>query len=149
MFGSLAATAGSFESRLALYIVGGVIALVIINLLLDGIRRYIRGLDSAALGALLIFLGYKASELKLVSVLANLLYLVGGTLFAVGVLVFVLMMIIKRKRAVKRSGPPMPKDKTPKEPKSEESKPEENQTEEPKHAEPKTEEPKHAAKVKS
>lgn len=149
MFGSLAATAGSFESRLALYIVGGVIALVIINLLLDGIRRYIRGLDTAALGALLIFLGYKASELKLVSVLANLLYLVGGTLFAVGVLVFVLMMIIKRKRAVKRSGPPMPKDKTPKEPKSEESKPEENQTEEPKHAEPKTEEPKHAAKVKS
>ena len=148
MFGSLAATAGSFESRLALYIVGGVIALVIINLLLDGIRRYIRGLDSAALGALLIFLGYKASELKLVSVLANLLYLIGGTLFAVGILVFVLMMIIKRKRAVKRSGPPMPKDKTPKEPKSEESKSEEPQTEEPKHAEPKPEEPKHAAKEK-
>ncbi len=148
MFGSLAATAGSFESRLALYIVGGVIALVIINLLLDGIRRYIRGLDTAALGALLIFLGYKASELKLVSVLANLLYLIGGTLFAVGILVFVLMMIIKRKRAVKRSGPPMPKDKTPKEPKSEESKSEEPQTEEPKHAEPKSEEPKHAAKEK-
>ena len=148
MFGSLAATAGSFESRLALYIVGGVIALVIINLLLDGIRRYIRGLDSAALGALLIFLGYKASELKLVSVLTNLLYLIGGTLFAVGILVFVLMMIIKRKRAVKRSGPPMPKDKTPKEPKSEESKSEEPQTEEPKHAEPKSEEPKHAAKDK-
>ena len=138
----------SFESRLALYIVGGVLALVIINLLLDGIRRYIRGLDSAALGALLIFLGYKASELKLVSVLTNLLYLIGGTLFAVGILVFVLMMIIKRKRAVKRSGPPMPKDKTPKEPKSEESKSEEPQTEEPKHAEPKTEEPKHAAKDK-
>ena len=148
MFGSLAATAGSFESRLALYIVGGVIALVIINLLLDGIRRYIRGLDTAALGALLIFLGYKASELKLVSVLTNLLYLIGGTLFAVGILVFVLMMIIKRKHAVKRSGPPMPKDKTPKEPKSEESKSEEPQTEEPKHAEPKTEEPKHAAKDK-
>ena len=148
MFGSLAATAGSFESRLALYIVGGVIALVIINLLLDGIRRYIRGLDTAALGALLIFLGYKASELKLVSVLTNLLYLVGGTLFAVGILVFVLMMIIKRTRAVKRSGPPMPKDKTPKEPKSEESKSEEPQTEEPKHAEPKSEEPKHAAKEK-
>lgn len=148
MFGSLAATAGSFESRLALYIVGGVIALVIINLLLDGIRRYIRGLDSAALGALLIFLGYKASELKLVSVLANLLYLIGGTLFAVGILVFVLMMIIKRKRAVKRSGPPMPKDYTPKESESEESKPEESQSEEPKHAEPKPEEPKHAAKVK-
>ena len=148
MFGSLAATAGSFESRLALYIVGGVIALVIINLLLDGIRRYIRGLDSAALGALLIFLGYKASELKLVSVLANLLYLIGGTLVAVGILVFVLMMIIKRKRAVKRSGPPMPKDKTPKEPKSEESKSEGPQPEEPKHAEPKPEEPKHAAKEK-
>lgn len=148
MFGSLAATAGSFETKLALYIVGGVIALVIINLLLDGIRRYIRGLDSAALGALLIFLGYKASELKLVSVLTNLLYLIGGTLFAVGILVFVLMMIIKGKRSAKRSGPPMPKDYTPKEKTAEDSKSEEPKPEEPKHEEPKTEEPKHAAKEK-
>ncbi|MBQ6439923.1 MAG: hypothetical protein IJJ06_07245 [Mogibacterium sp.] len=113
MFGSLISTmsgkAGSFESKLMLYIIGGVLALVIINLLLDGVRKFIRGLDTAALGALLIWLGYKASTLQLVSVLTNLLYLIGGTLFISGVLIFIIMTAIKRKRAVTRSGPPMPK----------------------------------------
>ena len=51
MFGSLTEKASSFEAKLALYIVAGVVALVIVNLLLDGIRKYIRGLDTAALGA--------------------------------------------------------------------------------------------------
>ena len=109
MFGSLAAKAGSFESKLMLYIILGVVALVIVNLLLDGVRKFIRGLDTAALGALFIWLGYKSSTVQLVSVLTNLLYLIGGTLFISGVLIFIILMAIKRKRAVKRSGPPMPK----------------------------------------
>ena len=113
MFGSLVSTmsgkAGAFESKLMLYIIGSVLALVIINLLLDGIRKFIRGLDTAALGALLIWIGHKASTLSLVSVLTNLLYLIGGTLFISGVLIFIIMTMIKHKRAVKRSGPPMPK----------------------------------------
>ena len=129
MFGSLAAKASAFESKLMLYIILGVVALVIVNLLLDGVRKFIRGLDTAALGALLIFLGYKASKLALVSVLTNLLYLVGGTLFATGILVFIIMTAIRRKRAVRRSGPPMPKDTAVKEPKAEETDPEA-----PKHA---------------
>ena len=141
MFGSLTEKASSLETKLALYIVAGVIVLVIVNLLLDGVRRYIRGLDTAALGALLIFLGYKAAEIKLVSVLSNLLYLVGGTLFVTGVLIFIIRTIIKRKRAVVRSGPPMPKDATPKADKAEEPKPAE-----PKHEESTSSEPKHAAK---
>ena len=120
MFGALSAKASAFESKLMLYIVLGVIALVIVNLLLEGVRRFIRGLDTAGLGALLIFLGYKASEFKLVSVLTNLLYLIGGTLFVLGVLIFVLMTLIKRKRTAKRSGPPMPKEQPPKEEKPEE-----------------------------
>lgn len=110
MFGSLAAKAGSFESKLMLYIILGVVALVIVNLLLDGVRKFIRGLDTAALGALFIWLGYKSSTVQLVSVLTNLLYLIGGTLFISGVLIFIILMAIKRKRAVKRSGPPMPKN---------------------------------------
>jgi len=109
MFGSAAAKASAFESKLILYIVLGVLALVIINLLLDGIRRYIRGLDTAGLGAIFIFLGYKASGFKMVSALTNLLYLVGGTLFASGILIFVLMLLFRRRRSAKRSGPPMPK----------------------------------------
>ena len=141
MFGSLTEKASSLETKLALYIVAGVIVLVIVNLLLDGIRKYIRGLDTAALGALLIFLGYKAAELKLVSVLSNLLYLVGGTLFITGILIFVIKTIIKRKRAVVRSGPPMPKEPAPKADKAEELNPAE-----PKHEESTSSEPKHAAK---
>ena len=141
MFGSLTEKASSLETKLALYIVAGVIVLVIVNLLLDGIRKYIRGLDTAALGALLIFLGYKAAEIKLVSVLSNLLYLVGGTLFIAGIIVFIIMMMIKRKRAIKRSGPPMPKEMAPKADKAEEPKPAE-----PKHEESTSSEPKHAAK---
>ena len=141
MFGSLTEKASSLETKLALYIVAGVIVLVIVNLLLDGIRKYIRGLDTAALGALLIFLGYKAAEIKLVSVLSNLMYLVGGTLFVTGVLIFIIKTIIKRKRAVVRSGPPMPKDTTPKADKAEEPNPAE-----PKHEESTSSEPKHAAK---
>ena len=113
MFGSLGATLGAktsaLESKLMLYIIVGVVALVIINLLLDGIRKFIRGLDTAALGALLVWLGYKSTQLPLVSVLSNLLYLVGGTLLVAGLIVFILLKVVRRKRTVRRSGPPMPK----------------------------------------
>ena len=71
MIGSLSAKASAFESKLMLYIILGVVALVIVNLLLDGVRKFIRGLDTAALGALFIFLGYKASGFQLVNVLTE------------------------------------------------------------------------------
>ena len=113
MFGSLgnavAAKAGALETKLALYIVGGIIALVIVNLLLDGIRRYIRGLDTAALGGIMLWLGYESSKLALVNVLTNLLYLIGGTLCVTGLIVFVISMVVRSKRSARRSGPPMPK----------------------------------------
>ena len=141
MFGALTAKASAFETKLMLYIVLGVAALVIVNLLLDGVRKFIRGLDTAALGALFIFLGYKASGFQLVNVLTNLLYLVGGTLFIAGIIVFIIMMMIKRKRAIKRSGPPMPKEKAPEEVKAEVPDPEG-----PKHEGSTGTEPKHAAK---
>ena len=113
MFGSLgnaaAAKAGALETKLALYIVGGIIALVIVNLLLDGIRKYIRGLDTAALGGIFLWLGFESSKIAVVSVLKNLLYLVGGTLCITGLVVFVISLLVRNKREAKRSGPPMPK----------------------------------------
>ena len=113
MFGSLfsnvGASAGSLESKLFMYVVAGVAALVIINLLLDGIRKYIRGLDTAALGGLFIWLGYKSAQLSLVSVLSHLLYLIGATLLIMGLIIFIIMMMIRRKRSSERGGPPMPK----------------------------------------
>ena len=121
MFGSVAARAEGIESKLMLYIVVGIIALVIINLLLDGIRRFIRGLDTAALGVLFIWLGYQSGSLTLVSVLTNLLYLIGITLLICGILVFIVTRLIRHKRAVKKSGPPMPKE----EPAAKEPEPEE------------------------
>ena len=113
MFGSfgnaVAAKAGALETKLALYIVGGIIALVIVNLLLNGIRKYIRGLDTAALGGIILWLGFESSKIAVVSVLKNLLYLVGGTLCITGLVVFVISLLVRNKRAAKRSGPPMPK----------------------------------------
>lgn len=107
--GSLADKKDALEFRLTLYIVLGIVAIVVVSLLIDGIRKYIRGLDTAALGALLIWIGYQASKIKVISVVTNLLYLIGGTLVAAGLLVFILLKIIRRKRARKRArnaGPP-------------------------------------------
>lgn len=113
MFGTLASSftekKDALEFRIMLYIILGIIAIVVVSLLIDGIRRYIRGLDTAALGALLIWVGYQASKIKVISVVTNLLYLIGGTLLAVGLLVFILLKIIRRKRVRKRAeqaGPP-------------------------------------------
>ena len=101
MLGSLVSTlarAEGFKGKLILYIVAGIVVLVIISLLLDGIRKYIRGLDTAALGALLIWLGYEANKFALVKSLSDLLYLVGGTLVVVGLLVFIIIKLIRGKR---------------------------------------------------
>ena len=105
MFESLLAAVGDksdpHELKLALYIVIGIVVLVILNTLIDGIRRHIRGLDTAALGALFLFLGHKAAGVKLISVLSNLLYLVGGTLVAVGLLLFIILKLFRRDRKKK------------------------------------------------
>ena len=113
MFGSLAnsvaAKANALETKLMLYIVAGIVVLVIVNILLEGIRRYIRGLDTAALGGIFLWLGFESSKIAVVSVLKNLLYLVGGTLCITGLVVFVISMLVRSKRSAMRGGPPMPK----------------------------------------
>ena len=113
MFGSLAnsmaAKANALETKLMLYIVAGIVVLVIVNILLEGIRRYIRGLDTAALGGIFLWLGFESSKIAVVSVLKNLLYLVGGTLCITGLVVFVISMLVRSKRSAKRGGPPMTK----------------------------------------
>ena len=113
MFGSLAnsvaAKANALETKLMLYIVAGIVVLVIVNILLEGIRRYIRGLDTAALGCIFLWLGFESSKIAVVSVLKNLLYLVGGTLCVTGLVVFIISMMVRSKRSARRSGPPMPK----------------------------------------
>ena len=102
------------EFKLMLYIILGLVVLVVVSLLLDGIRKAIRGLDIAALGALIAWCGYQASNMAMVSVLSGLLYLVGGTLFALGLIAFVFLKIYRHKRNVRQaetySGPPMPKE---------------------------------------
>lgn len=100
MFGSLVSSyaAEGFKGKLIFYIIVGIVALVIISALLDGIKKYIRGLDTAALGALLIWLGYESNKIALVKSLADLLYLVGGTLVVVGLLLFIIIKIIRAKR---------------------------------------------------
>ena len=118
--GKASASANSLESKLMLYIIAGIVILVIINLLLDSVRK-------SALGVLFLWLGYESTKLNLISALANLLFLVGGTLLAMGILIFVILRLIKRSRKVRNSKPPMPKEMPkPKEPAQEEKPAEES-----------------------
>lgn len=96
IFTSIGEVFGDIKTKFIVYTILGIIVIVIISLLLDGVRKYIRGLDTAALGALLLFVGYKTYSIPLISTVAKLL-LVGGTLFVVGILVFVIFRLIKRK----------------------------------------------------
>ena len=105
MFGSLISSfsqTAAFKSKLILYIIVGIVALVIISVLLDGIKKYIRGLDIAALGALLFWLGTVSNKYALVKALSDLLYLVGGTLVVVGLLVFIIIKLVRGKRRARR-----------------------------------------------
>lgn len=105
MFGSLVSSlskTGVFKTKLILYIIIGIIVLVVISVLLDGIKKYIRGLDTAALGALLIWLGSISNKYALVKTLSDLLYLVGGTLVVVGLLVFVVIKVRRGKRRARK-----------------------------------------------
>ena len=117
MFNSIATSVANAKSalefKLILYIVLGIVAIVLVNLLLDGIRKAIRGLDTAALGGIILWTGHKAAEIKIISVVSGLLYLIGGTLVAVGLLVFILLKVIRHKiagKAAGQSGPPQPQD---------------------------------------
>ena len=103
LISSFAGTADSIKDNLFLYIILGIIALVIISVLLDGIKRFIRGLDIAALGALFIWLGFEADKIAIASSVSDLLYLVGGTLAVTGVLVFIIIKLIRGKRKARRN----------------------------------------------
>lgn len=92
----------SIEFKLALTIIGIILAVVIVSLLLDGIRKFIRGLDIAALGVLIIWLGHKASKIALISVVTKLVNLIGITLLIVGILVFVLLRLIRSGRSSRK-----------------------------------------------
>ena len=101
MVKSLVASAGdkldAFRTKLIIYIVIGIVIIVIISLLLDGIRKIIRGLDIAALGALFLWLGIKSKNVILINVASRYLLAAGGTLFIIGLLVFLILRLIRRK----------------------------------------------------
>ena len=94
-----------FRSKILLYVIGGIIAIVILSLILDRVRKYIRGLDTAAIGALVFWLGYKVSQLPAVPKgVAEIIILTGAVLFIVGLLVFIFKVVFKRKRRHKEAG---------------------------------------------
>ena len=87
-----------FKSKLLLYVIAGIIAIVLLSLILDKIRKYIRGLDTAAIGALVFWLGYKVSQLAVPKGVAEIMVLAGTTLIIVGLLVFIFKVVFKRKK---------------------------------------------------
>ncbi len=87
-----------FKSKLLLYVIAGIIAIVLLSLILDKVRKYIRGLDTAAIGALVFWLGYKVSQLAVPKGVAEIMVLAGATLIIVGLLVFIFKVVFKRKK---------------------------------------------------
>ena len=79
--------------------IAGIIAIVLLSLILDKVRKYIRGLDTAAIGALVFWLGYKVSQLAVPKGVAEIMVLAGATLFIVGLLVFIFKVVFKRKKS--------------------------------------------------
>ena len=101
-FGSLGDKADALKSKLILYIIVGIVVIVIISLLLEGVKQFIRGLDTAALGGLFLWLGYKANDIPLIKATSSLLLAAGGTLFVVGILVFVITRVFRRRRVARK-----------------------------------------------
>ncbi len=91
----------SLEFKHMVFIVLVVIGLVILSLILDSIRRVIRGLDITALGALFLWAGYEAAGMDVVDVISGILLLVGGTLVVSGLIVFVMIKVYRHKRNVR------------------------------------------------
>lgn len=115
MFGSLISSLtenlDGFRTKAVLYLIAGVAVIVILSVLLDGVRKYIRGLDTAALGALFIWLGYEAAQYSLTKGAAIYMLAAGGTMAVLGILIFIISRSFRRSRkrkAVVESGPPMP-----------------------------------------
>ena len=100
-FGMLSEKLENFLDTLKIYIIIGLIAIVLISLLFDLVRKYIRGLDMAAIGGLLLWIGFKIKEVPIIKGLCGALSLAGRTLLIAGLVVFAVIRLahyLKRRR---------------------------------------------------
>lgn len=99
VFSTITDTFDGINIKLKLYLVLFIIAIVLVSLLLDKVRKFIRGLDTAALGALFIWVSSKIPDVPAVKVLAEFLMTAGITLAAFGVVIFIVSKIFRPLRA--------------------------------------------------
>lgn len=90
-----------FPMQWYVYIVLLIVAVVLIGALLDGVRNMIKGLDTSILGGLLVWIGYKVKDVPDAAGASTLIYVIGGTLIASGILVFILTRLYRHKRHVR------------------------------------------------
>lgn len=90
-----------FPMQWYVYIVLLIVAVVLIGALLDGVRNMIKGLDTSILGGLLVWIGYKVKDVPDAAGASTLIYVIGGTLIASGILVFILTRVYRHKRHVR------------------------------------------------
>lgn len=90
-----------FPMQWYVYIVLLIVAVVLIGALLDGVRNMIKGLDTSLLGGLLVWIGYKVKDVPDAAGASTLIYVIGGTLIASGILVFILTRMYRHKRHVR------------------------------------------------
>ena len=100
----------AFKEEFKFYIIAGIIIILLISLLIDIIRRYIRGLDMAAIGGLLLWISFRIADVPIVKILCGILNLVGGTLLAAGLAIFAAIRLTyylkKRRRMQKLANAP-------------------------------------------
>ena len=63
----------AFKEEFKFYIIAGIIIILLISLLIDIIRRYIRGLDMAAIGGLLLWISFRIADVPIVKILCGIL----------------------------------------------------------------------------
>ena len=94
-----------FGDKFKLYFILGVIALIVLVLLLDTIRKYIRGLDIAAVGGLFLWVSSKIDETPIIKGLCGVFTTIGETLLIGGLAVFIILRVthylLKRRKQKK------------------------------------------------
>lgn len=87
-----------FKTSVLLWVVVGVVALVLVLTLFDGLRSAIKGLDVSALGALFVWLSVKIPDFALVQDLKEPTLVIGAVLIVLGVVIFVVTKISRARR---------------------------------------------------
>lgn len=103
ILGALSSEVMALKIQVIVFVVLGTVALVLLSLLLDLVKKYIRGLDTALLGGILILAAKIAADHNVIKAVTDLLYLIAGTLIVTGIIIFIISLSVRRKRKARQA----------------------------------------------